>query len=501
MDGLIGRKGGWLERRIEVNDEGYLDFRYDVVNNMRIFPDPEWRVSDSQMKNCRWILKESYETLDYIKDHYGVHISEDDKNWWTNLTDAVKRFKDKEYSTGLTYDKQNDRYQLLELEERTVEKIYVCTDGNAMIDILANEYKKYKKKYPELEILQERKKDRIHITTIVPAFQNLVIYDRDSYLRAPNFSVFPFFSYKYNMQATEVSSLIDMLIDIQRDINKGKSQMRDYVTQNISGVTYTDKRENSANKQLKEKGNQPGLVVEMNDLKNHLPQQLPPQVMSPDLITNPHDSLMYADRISTVNAAMRGQSERSGESGKLYDSKVARSSAAINPFLQGLSATRKNVFADFVDNFPLVYSESNRIIQIGGKEKEETVLNLTFGEETFNSVENLSLYVELDEGEDNITAKEEDFEKQLAMTNIISSINPAFVDVRTLVNNAPIRGKEKWVEYIDNVIAAQQQSQAEEKKMIDKQTSIDTTKKLLENRKIEDEINKKETQDDTRRKE
>jgi len=496
QDGLISRKGGWLERRIELNDDGYLDYNYQVANNMRIYPDPEWRVADTEMKHCRWIIKESYETLDYIKDYYGVNISEDDRNWWTNLNDAIKRFKDRDYtaSSGVTFDKQNDRYQLIELEERTVEKVYICTDGNAVMDILPEDFKKFKEKHPDLQVLQKREKDRIHITTIVPAFRNLEIYDKDSYLRTPNFSVFPFFSYKYNMQATEVASLVDILIDIQKDVNKGKSQMRDYATQNLSGVTYTDKREAQANQILKKRGNEPGLVVELNNLDKHLPRTTPPQQMSPDVMTNPQDSLMYADRISTINAAMRGQSERSGESGKLFDSKVERSSAAINPFLKGLSATRKCVFKDYVDNFPLVYSEANRMTRLSGADNQDVVLNLTYGNEVLNSVDNLSLYVELDEGEDNITAKEENFEKQLALTNLITSIDPAYVDVRFLVESAPIQQKEKWIEYIDNVREAQQQAQSKEDKNTDQQTDIEKINKLLENRKIEKEINKPDEQ-------
>jgi len=31
QDGLISRKGGWLERRIELNDDGYLDYNYQVA--------------------------------------------------------------------------------------------------------------------------------------------------------------------------------------------------------------------------------------------------------------------------------------------------------------------------------------------------------------------------------------------------------------------------------------------------------------------------------------
>ena len=57
-------------------------------------------------------------------------------------------------------------------------------------------------------------------------------------------------------------------------------------------------------------------------------------------------------------------------------------------------------------------------------------MNLTFRnnqglEETLNSTKNLSLYVELDEGQDSITAKDENFENSIAMFSMISNVNPS----------------------------------------------------------------------------
>ena len=79
-----------------------------------------------------------------------------------------------------------------------------------------------------------------------------------------------------------------------------------------------------------------------------------------------------------------------------------------------------------------------------------------------NDVKNASLRVELDEGEDNVTAKEEGFERMLALTNVISQVNPQFVDVRTLVASAPIPESDKMVEYIDQQIESQSQASSEQ---------------------------------------
>ena len=70
VDALTTRMGGWIERSVEMTEEGYLDFKYNVINNMRIYCDPETRASDYKLKQCRWIIKEGWEPLEVIKQKY-----------------------------------------------------------------------------------------------------------------------------------------------------------------------------------------------------------------------------------------------------------------------------------------------------------------------------------------------------------------------------------------------------------------------------------------------
>ena len=140
---------------------------------------------------------------------------------------------------------------------------------------------------------------------------------------------------------------------------------------------------------------------------------------------------------------------------------------------------RKGLAKDFVDNFNYVYSEMDRVIRV--KEDgvfNELIMNLRVGVQMFNDVRNPSLYVELDEGESNITQKEENFNRMVALANLIGTINPQLVDIRTLVENAPITGSEKFVEYIDQTM--QMQSEAAQR-----QSELDTTKQTLDNMKTE----------------
>ena len=485
VDALSTRVGGWIERSFKMNDEGYLDFHYEVLNNMRVYPDPETKGSDYRLEKCRWIIKEGWEPLDVIKEKYGIKPEEykiaGKVRWWNNLSEIFLRFKNKEYSSNKSsdsYDRENDRYKVLEMQERVTRKMYKIYDGENYMNLPRKDYNKISKENPNIQKISEFDEDAIHVTTILPYFSNAIVLDTDLPNPTSNFDVFPVFSYNYNMQIAEQTSLVDLLIDVQDDVNKAKSQVRDYVTQILSGGVFIDKREKETIKKLKTHGNQPNQVYELNN-PQLMPQKMPPSSVPPDILTNSENSFAYAQRVSLVSEAMKGETARSGESGVLFEAKVERAAAAINPYFKNLSRLRKVIAEDFMDNFGWVYAEESRILEVKQEGVfSEAIVNLSMAGQTINSVKNPSIYVELDEGEDNVTNKEENFNKMLAMVNVIGQINPALVDIQTLVEYAPIKGSDKMLEYIGNMMQSQSESAAE-------QGDIQRTKALLENQKIE----------------
>ena len=483
VDALSTKLGGWIQRSWEVNEEGYLDFKYDVLNNFRVYVDPETRANDYDLKHCRWLVKEGWESLDVLSEKYSIDPYdmkvERSKAWYQSLSETIRRMTDKTYSSNLeNYDKINDRYRVLEMQERVTTKMVNVFDGNDYMILPRNEYKKLRKENPALMMVNEFNKDQIRVTTIIPYFKNLIVKDEDMKQPTANFDCFPVWSYNYNVQINEQTSLVDHLLDIQDDVNKAKSQVRDYVTQILSGGMFIDKREKETIKALKEKGNQPNMVYELNN-PSIVPQRLSPGSLPPDIMLNAENSVAFAQRVSLVSEAMKGETARSGESGVLFEQKVQRAAAAINPYFKNLSRLRKVLAKDFVDNFNHVYSVMDRVIRV--KEDgvfNELIMNLRVGVQMFNDVRNPSLYVELDEGESNITQKEENFNRMVALANLIGTINPQLVDIRTLVENAPITGSEKFVEYIDQTM--QMQSEAAQR-----QSELDTTKQTLDNMKTE----------------
>ena len=483
IDALTTKLGGWIQRSWEMGADGYLEFKYEVLNNFRVYIDPETRANDYDLKHCRWLIKEGWETLDVISEKYSLDPYdlkvERSRSWWTSLSQTIRRMTDKTYSSNLeNYDKVNDRYRILEMQERVTMKMVQLFDGVDYFVIPRDEYGKIRKENPSIMKLKEFNSDKIHVTTIIPYFKNVTVKDEDIEQPTDSFDVFPVWSYSYNVQVNEQTSLVDLLLDIQDDVNKAKSQVRDYVTQILSGGIFIDKREKETIKVLKEKGNQPNMVYELNN-PAIMPQKMPPSALPPDIMLNAENSVNFAQRVSLISEAMKGETARSGESGVLFEQKVQRAAAAINPYFKNLSRLRKVLAKDFVDNFSFVYAESDRIIRV--KEENvfnEIIVNLQSAGQVFNDVRNPSLYVELDEGEDNVTNIEDNFNKMLALSNMIGQINPALVDIRTLVENAPIPGSDKFVEYIDQTMQMQSESARQ-------QEDLDKTQKVLENVKTE----------------
>jgi hypothetical protein len=486
LDALILKLGGWVQRSFEMDADGYLEFKYDVLNPMRVFADPETKTSDYMLDHCRWIVKEGWETLDVLQDKYEIPYSELKKSeekygWWNMLSEYFKRFRDSNYTQGSSesYDKENDRYKILEMQERVSRKMVRFFDGEQYFSMPVEEYRTIKKDNPNIQFVTDYEMDKIMVTTMIPYFKNLIVMEKEIGTPVARFDVFPIFSYSLGTQITEATSLIDLLLDVQDDVNKGKSQLRDYVTKILSGGIFIDKREKDTIKRLREQGNQPNQIYELNNPALP-PQQMPPAQIPPDIFNNTENSIMYADRVSMVNQAMRGNVEQSGESGVLFKQKVERAAAAVNPYFKNLQNLRKAIAQDFIDNFGYVYAEEDRVMKFKNPDNHfiETIINLRVAGQVINDVSNPSLFVEMEEGTDNITQKEDNFEKMLALINIISQINPQFVDIRTLISNAPVTGVDKMLSYIDQMIEAQSQASQEEAQM-------EKTKATLENQKIE----------------
>ena len=185
--------------------------------------------------------------------------------------------------------------------------------------------------------------------------------------------------------------------------------------------------------------------------------------MPPDILINQENSRSYIDEVTLINQALRGGVGKSGESGDLFAQKVERAAAAVNPYFANLARLRKSLLEDFVDNFGFAYSEMDRTVDLKDPQTGEYVqqlVNITTTAGILDDVRNASMYVELDEGQDNVTYKEENFQQMLALVNIIAQHNPELVDWVTLLNKAPLDGKDEMVKWAQQVLGQQSEDKA-----------------------------------------
>ncbi len=489
-DALIFPIGGYMVRSFEMNEMGYLDFKYEIADNMRVKLDPETKTSDYKLEKCRWLIKEAWERPEYIMDRWNVKQEDfDDRkkgDWWRRLNGFIKRFKESGFSGSPDYNEENDLFRILEMQERVQHRFVRIFDGNSVMQIPQEMYKRLKLNNPDLEYLGEVEGEIIHITTIIPALNDLLVSDDDSEVPTKNFDIMRLGSYSYTNQVIEAVSLVELLMDIQDDINKGKSQNRDYLSQMLAEVLVVPgKQEKEVYEKLQRKGNQPGLTLQTKNPNTKI-YKLGPGQINPALLGNTIDSLLHGDKIAQQAAVMRGESERSGESGVLFQKKSERAAAAINPYYKNVSNFRKLIVEDYVDNFPYVYAEMDRMIDVKGKDEDgkdlwdQVFVNLQMANEIINDTKNLSAYVELDEGEDNITAREENFNQLMALAEVIGSHNPALVDVLTLLRAAPVKGADKWIEFVIAVMNSQAEEGEAQKQIEDEKARVDIAKTASE---------------------
>ena len=353
------------------------------------------------------------------------------------------------------------------MEERVTQKYIKAWDGSSFeyVRLKPADYLRERKKNPKLQMIKEDYDSHIHVTTIIPFFDNLIVFDEDfpQAEGVSNFSLFPLFSYSLSTQVTEATSAMDMMLDVQDDINKGKSQLRDYIQQIVSAMTFVSNKEKNLLENIKKKKGQPGQIHGISNM-DRIPVKVGPDKIPPEILIHGESSYQFLQNITGLGPAMFGQTERSGESGILFEKKIQRAAAVINPYYKNVARLRKALLRDFVDNFGFVYADSDRLIQLKDSRgfQNQTYLNFTFRDEqgiiqTLNSTKNLSLYVELDEGQDSITAKEENFENSMAMFNLISNVNKdtASALIPALVEQSPIKNKELWVEIIQDSLQSQ----------------------------------------------
>jgi len=459
-DALIYPTGGWIRRELELNDIGYLDFHYELMDTLlNVHPDPQFRQFD--MMDARYVIIEDWLTIDRIKETFEPKApTVDESKWWLEVLDTVNDLDERKEANN-DY-KRGDRYQVLQLEERRKVKVNIVKIPN--VDGFVKLTDKELKKVKDYSLIKKSSDDRIFISSIVPYFKNLVIQDKPYPYPTKRFSVFPCFSFDYNLPKSEQTSAFYLLKDVQDRMNKGMNQQVDWATQALNKNKYVPAVEKEAIDSMKRKGNQPNPIIPLNSMKN-MPQQDKDPHMPPEILTDVMTNMGFIDSILGVTPAMEGRSERSGESGVLHEQKVLQSQVSTNPFFDNLAHTRELLAKDYVELIPYVYFEDDRLIETYGEHGlTYEMVNLNIGGEIQNDLRNVSARAILDEQLNVPDRLQKSFEQNIAFMNVLISAGATLQDIplSLIVKHSNIRDKDEWIAFIEQAQQAHAEALAQQ---------------------------------------
>jgi len=459
IDGLIMKIPGCLRIDVEPNYLGQYEYRINSVNPMGVFFDPGHRRSD--LKDCGWIIQENWLNRDQIIDTYGKKLNLDEgafvENWWEEISNRVKSLFGYGDTGSDWYDKDGEKYKVLEMQRRVKEQRELFADmaGNFIL-VKKSEAKKYKEANPESQFLTTQEVDRIRITTVCPYIDEVLV-DEPYFIETDMYNIIPYYSFDYNNVKSSNNSLVYALLDPQRNLNKREIQKSAYIDHSINAPVMFSIEDKEAKDDFEMKGNQPGLGLTYRNY-NAKPFRLQPANLSMDVWNDIGDSVDKMNDISGVNDTARGQSEFSNESGRLYAMKAERLGATVNPYFRNLAKFRKMAAEYFLKTVSQVYSDEGRVIDV--MDRTNSTKQVVIDSITSRGIIEFEGRVVLDEAEHSPNMLRENLQTKLALAQ---SMPPELVNWAWILKDIELTDVQEQIDYINSVLGIQQQQASEDR--------------------------------------
>jgi len=302
----------------------------------------------------------------------------------------------------------------------------------------------------------ERKVQKIFQISIVPAL-NLKLYDDIHPLS--NFKFVPIFCYDFHPSILETKSIIDLIKDPVRSANHRRNTMLTYITRVAHGGWITE--ESAIKDHLDDfLSNEIGGIKRVRD--GALSQGRIKQIEVPQMPTA-LDKLQLEDMefvkiISGVRDNALASSESAQESGVLFRQKVMQSELmqewiADNGQSAMLLISKNNL--EYIQNF----FTDERVIRIVNPENGDFAF-LPINKEIIMPDGTKSRINEISKGKyDVIVSKtpygkaqrEIEFNKLIALSQLIASINPAYIDPVILIKASGLKFADEMIRHIQNI--------------------------------------------------
>jgi len=483
IDGLVMTIPGFIEIMVETDINGFPSYKFGVANSFNVLPDPDY--SDYAMRDARYIIKEKWLSLDEIVDKYGhkdSYYNDEKREWWEELSTVIGNVLGKSEYDSRYYDKNNDKYKLLEMQERVIVKEAVLYDkvNDKYIRVPKEEAKKEMKSNKDLRFVTEDSKKKIFITACVPHFDEIVYSDFDKW-GSSMFNVIPYCSFDVNHKKTENNSLIEALKDVQKNYNKRQAQITNHIDHDINSPVFFSSDDIETKEEYQRTGNKPRSAFTLSSLKN-TPWVKSPSVLAPDAWRSLADSERVMNDISSINEALRGNTESASESGRLFQMKTERAGVSVNPYFSNLSKTRKLIAEYMFDTLKAVYGQRDRMISLidpKTKLEEDNILNLDMYGKIYNNVNEFEGKVMIDEGEYSPTKLADDLQTKLMIFEILGR-DPQLVDWNWMLKDSELNDVDTQIDHIQGVLQQSAEQQAEEGAMQNQERVLDNLKKEQE---------------------
>jgi hypothetical protein len=480
LDGLINLVPGWLRIDVKPNDLGFLEYEHRSTNPFSIFPDPDYR--DYKLRDCNWIVAEQWMTMDEIADSFGnkKEFKDEKQPWFEKIKSRLGGLFGAGDLSSPFVNMDGNKYKVLELQERYTEQTEIFAN------LESGEYTAYSKKEAEeikdntnYAYITNGTRQRIRIKTVIPHFDIMVV-NEPYFIKTGLYNLIPYCSFDLNNLKSKSNSLVNAIMDPQRNLNKREIQKTSYIDHAINSPIMFYYEDYDAKKTFEEEGNKPGSTIMYRNTVAP-PKRMQPANVNSDVWNDIADSRDKMNDISGINDTARGQSEYSNESARLFSMKAERTGATINPYFRNLSKSRKMAVEYFLETVSQVYSEPNRAVEISDRAHvtQEVVLNNLF--DGSNMVEKFEGRVILDEGEYSSTKLQENMQTKLVLAQ---SMPPELVNWAWILKDSDLPDINEQIEYISMMMGIQQDQTAMQTAMQEDQA---ITQQLLAEKQLKEE--------------
>jgi hypothetical protein len=383
-DGLVQQRG-YLDIRIDMNDNLQGELVFDTLDPMDVIPDPDaksydpkdwldvtvtrWLTKNEAMERYGHDIKAKLDALSLPREGDFGDGDADDGIWRSRFGDP--RTTSAEFSPDLS-DDSDMRYRFIDRQHHRYDFAWVAvypTGEIRSIENITEDELSALRAQPGVQLTKRRIK-RVRWT--VSAGQDVLILDVWSPWKT--FSIVPYFPY---FRRGRTRGLVDNAISPQDTLNKGISQSI-AITNGVSNsgmMVEQNSLTNMSTADLEAKGAQNGLILEYKEGATK-PEKIEPNQVPAGIVQIIQLASQNIKATTGINEALTGQGQQQDMSGVAIQSRQFMAQQQLALPLDNLSRSRYMVAEkslEFIQKFMI----DERVIRSAPKDPSQSAMSIT----------------------------------------------------------------------------------------------------------------------------